>query len=203
MTLNDHAFSTDDLNLLSACVAAAWSAGADRDWSVRAGTLEWSCTQTADHAVDTVFAPAFFLASRKQDAYPDMGAGFAVGPDARPDQLIQALEVATRVLVAVVSDASPDARAVIFRHPEIIMAPPADFVPRGAAELILHAHDVCAGLRVPFEPPAELCRRLREHTRPWAMWTVAWDGLPCTDDPWGDLLAGSGRQRQQPTMTTT
>ena len=94
-----------------------------------------------------------------------------------------------------VADAGPDVRAVLFRRPQVVTAPPRDFVPRGALELILHAHDVCAVLGVPFEPPADLCRRLREHTRPWALWTLAWDGLPCTDDPWGDLLTGSGRHR--------
>jgi hypothetical protein len=199
VTPNVDLFSIDDLFDLSRYVASAWRAGADRDWSVAAGTLEWSCTRTADHAVDTVFAPAFFLASRRQDAYPDMGAGFTVGPDARPDQLIQALEVATRVLAAVVADASPDVSAVIFRRPQIVTAPPKDFVPRGATELILHGHDVCAGLGVEFEPPPDLCRRLREHTRSWAMWTVAWHGLPSTDDPWGDLLAGSGRHGRDDT----
>ena len=30
-------------------------------------------------------------------------------------------------------------------------------------ELILHAHDVCSGLGVKFEPDLYLCRRLREH----------------------------------------
>jgi hypothetical protein len=196
MTLVEAPFSIDNLYELSEYVVARWRAGAERDWSVPAGTVEWSCTKTADHAVDTVFAPAFFLASRKQDAYPDMGGPFSLGPEATPDQLVQALEVATRVLAAVVADAGPDVRAVLFRRPQIMTAPPGAFVPRGATELILHAHDVCTGLGVPYEPPAELCRRLREHTRPWPMWTVAWHGLPSTDDPWGDLLAGSGRQRQ-------
>jgi hypothetical protein len=51
-------FSTDDLHELSALVATAWRARVDLDWSAPAGTLEWSCTRTADHAVDTLFAPA-------------------------------------------------------------------------------------------------------------------------------------------------
>ena len=185
-------FSGDDLHALTAYVAERWWEGSDRDWSVPAGTLTWSCTETADHAVDTVFAPAFFLASRKQDAYPDMGGRFSCGASAQP---IQALEVASRVLTAVVAEAPADVRAVLFRRPHIVIAPPADFIPRGAMEMLLHAHDVCAGLLVPFEPPADLCRRLRDHTRRWAMWTAAWDGLAVTDDPWGDLLAGSGRSR--------
>ena len=191
-------FSVADLYALSELVATAWSSAGDRDWSVRAGSLEWTCTRTADHAVDCVWAPAFFLASRKRDGYPDVGPDMGLGADAEPGRLVQSLEMATRVLGAVVRDADPDVRAILFRRPEIMVAPPEDFPPRAATELILHAYDVCSGLQVPFEPPAALCRRLRDHTRAWPMWTVGWDGLESTDDPWGDLLTGSDRGRQSP-----
>jgi len=189
-------FSVDDLYELSDLVATTWASAADRDWSAGAGTVEWSCARTADHAVDCVYAPAFFLASRRRDAYPEIGMDLTLGPEAPPRLLVQSLGIATRVLAAVVNDAGPEVRAVIFRRPEIVTAAPPDFVPRGAVELILHAHDVCAGLDVPFEPPGALCHRLREHTRPWPMWTFAWNGLGRTDDPWGDLLVGSGRHRR-------
>lgn len=109
--------------------------------------------------------PVFLLASRKLDAYPEVGSGLTLGPDASPDLLVQSLEPATRLLVAVVNDADPEVRAVIFRRPEIIVAASLDFVPQGAMELSLHAHDMCTGLKVAFEPPAELCYRLREDTR--------------------------------------
>ena len=99
-------------------MADAWRSGADRDWSVPAGTLEWSCSKTADHAVDTVFAPALFLASRKLDGYPGYGM-HTPGPDAAPALLVEALETAARVLVAVVGAAPADARAVIWRRPQI------------------------------------------------------------------------------------
>jgi hypothetical protein len=189
-------FTADDLHALSDLVADAWTSAADRDWSVPAAGLEWSCTRTADHAVDCVYAPAFFLASRRVDGYPEVGLDLILGEEARPHQLVESLRIATRLLAGVVNDAPPEVRAIIFRRPEIVTAGPPDFLPRAAMELILHAHDVCAGLGVAFEPPRGLCERLREHTRPWPMWTVAWSGLPCTDDPWADLLAGSGRARQ-------
>jgi hypothetical protein len=188
-------FTVDDLYELSGHVASAWRAGADRDWSVRAGTLDWTCTATADHAVDCVYAPAFFLASRNTAGYPDAGLDLCLGPAATPARLVESLQLATRMLAAVVNDATLDARAAIFLRPEVLVAPPHDFVPRAAVELILHAHDVCSGLDVAFEPPTALCHRLREHTRPWPMWTMAWRGLPQTDDPWHDLLSGSGRRR--------
>jgi hypothetical protein len=82
LTSGDERFTVDDLYTLTELVAAAWTAGADRDWSVPAGTVEWSCTKTADHAVDCVYAPEFFLASRKQDAYPN--AVTRTRPERRP-----------------------------------------------------------------------------------------------------------------------
>jgi hypothetical protein len=189
-------FTTADLEQVSALVAAAWTAGTDRDWRTKAGTLEWTCRETADHAVDTVLAPAFFLASRKTDGYPALGeTPITAGPDATVEDLVEGLATATRILVAVIDAAEPSVRAVLFSRP-LTVAPPEDFAPRGGLELILHAHDVCAGLGVPFEPPADLCHRLREHTRTWPMWTRADTPLGSSDDPWGDLLTASGRQRR-------
>lgn len=187
-------FTCDDLLRLTDCVADAWTAGADRDWSAPAGTLEWSCTKTADHAVDCVLAPAFFLASRKQHAYPD--GGWSPAEDPSPEQLVEALRTATRVLTAVVRDAPADVRAIIWRRP-VETRPAADFVPRGALELILHAHDVCTGLDSPLEPPTEVCEHLRQHTRAWPFWSAApgWSPLTMTGDPWVDLLRASGRLR--------
>jgi hypothetical protein len=188
-------FTVDDLSELAELVGRVWTSAADRDWDVPAGSLDWSCLRTADHAVDCVYAPAFFLASRRTDGYPAAGVDLTLGEAATPARLVESLDIATRMLTAVVRDADDDVRAVMFRYPEVLLSAPEDFVPRGALELILHAHDVCAGVGVPFEPPQALARRLREHTRPWPLWTVAWNGLGETDDPWGDLLAGSGRRR--------
>jgi hypothetical protein len=189
-------FTADDLVESSALVATTWTAAADRDWSVPAGTVEWSCTATADHAVDCVYAPAFFLASRRTDAYPYAGGDLTLGDEATPARLVESLEIATRLLISLVSNTPDDVRAVIFRRPGVWLGAPDDFLPRGATELLLHAHDVSVGLDVDFEPPVGLARRLREHTRPWPMWTMAWNGLDDSDDPWGDLLVASERSRR-------
>jgi hypothetical protein len=188
-------FGTDDLEALSELAAHAWLSASDADWSVQAGTVEWSCLRTADHAVDCVWAPVFFLSSRRTDRYPEIGLDLGLGDRATPVLLVESLRMATRVLCALVRDSAPDVRSIIFRRPQPLLGAPEDFLPRAAMELILHAHDVCIGLGVPFEPSADVCRRLRDHTRPWPMWTLGWDGLPSTEDPWGDLLAGSDRAR--------
>jgi hypothetical protein len=104
-------FTVDDLYALSDLVATTWTSAENHDWSAGAGTVEWSCTTTADHAVDCVYAPAFFLASGKVDAYPEVGLDLTLGPQANPARLVQSLQIATRMLAAVVNDAEPDVRA--------------------------------------------------------------------------------------------
>lgn len=193
MESGDLTFTTDDLFELSDLVAAAWGTAASLDWSVPAGTLEWSCLATADHAIDCVYAPAFFLASRRRDAYPAAGGDLTLGEMATPLLLVESLHIATRIVAGVVRDTPPDVRSIIFLRPEAQIGRPADFVPRAALELALHAHDVCSGLGVAFAMPAPSAERLREHTRPWPVWTSAWNGLPRSDDPWADLLRASGR----------
>ena len=194
----DECFTVADLHTLTDLVASTWTAASDLDWSVPADTVEWSCLATADHAVDCVYAPAFFLAARRTDAYPVAGSNLELGSQATPALLVESLHIATRILAAVVDRADPDVRSIIFQRTPTIGAP-ADFVPRAALELILHGHDVASGLGVEFEPPADLCARLREHTRPWPTWNLEWDGLGRTADPWHDLLAASGRQRARRT----
>ena len=190
-------FTCDDLEALSASVVEAWRQGADRDWrTVTAGTLDWTCAATADHAVDTVYAPAFFLASRKQDGYPTFSAQ-TPGPDADPGVYIEELQTATRILVAVVQAAPADACAVIWRRPVLERRGPADFTPRGGMELAIHAHDICAGLGVRFVPPVDAMDRLRDHVRDWPYWpkvpSGGWHPLALEGDPWDDLLHATGR----------
>ena len=189
-------FTGSDLDRVTASVTGAWRAGIGGDWSAPAGTLEWSCGRTADHTVDAVLAVAFFLASRKQDGYPEWDRGVpALGPEAPPRHYVEALETVGRVLSAVIAAAEPGTRAVLWRRPRVGTGGPSDFAARGALEMILHGHDVCAGLGVPFRPPADVCRRLRDHTRTWPHWaTPGWHPLATTDDPWADLLDASGRR---------
>jgi hypothetical protein len=195
VTVSAAVFSCDDLTALTATVVDAWLRGADRDWSVPAGTLDWSCRATADHAVDTVLAPAFFLASRKQDGYP-AGEPFTLGPDADAATLVEGLQTATRILLAVVQAAEPGATATIWRRPQLEVRPAADFLPRAGLELLLHAHDVCTGLGVPFSPPVDACDHLRRHTADWPFWDPeisGWSPLTLDGDPLTDLLRAAGR----------
>lgn len=188
-------FTRDDLDHLASLVADAWRSGLDRDWSVPAGTLEWSCTRTADHMIDAVMAVAWFLASRRQDSYPDWGgSSMTLGPDARPADLVEAHESVSRLLSGVVLATPPDVRAIIWRRPRPETRPASDFPARAGVEMLLHAHDVCTGLGIPFAPPADLCDRLRHHTRTWPHWSSpGWHPLTLAGDPLHDLLTASAR----------
>jgi len=184
-------FTLEDFTDLSALVLDAWQSAVAGDWSIPAGTLEWSCWTTADHTVDCVFSYAFFLASRRRDSYPPFGELHALA-EAIPSDLVDGLRAATNMLSAVIAAADPDVQAVIGLSPYALNARPADFAARGALEMILHAHDVCTGLDVMFDPPPELCLRLRDTARDWPGQAK----LPPTDDPWSDLLERSGRRRR-------
>jgi hypothetical protein len=46
-----------------------------------------------------------------------------MGEEATPERLVESLEIATRLLVAVVRDTPDDVRAVIFRRPLLLGAP--------------------------------------------------------------------------------
>lgn len=184
------AFTNDDFASLSALVLATWELASDRDWSVRAGTLEWSCLATADHAIDCVFSYALFLASGRQDAYPNFGELHAL-PGATPSDMLDGLRAVTTMLSAVIATADPGTRAVIWQRPHAETGSPQDFAARGALELVLHAHDVAAGLGVEFDPPWALCSRLLHHTRDWPNQPT----MPPSSDPWADLLERSGRPR--------
>jgi hypothetical protein len=183
-------FTAADMAALTTSVADAWRAGLDLDWSVPATTTGWTCRATADHAVDCVLAPAFFLASRRTESYPE--GQWSTGEEASPEQLIETLEMNSRILIGVVETTPPDVRAICWRRP-VEVRPPADFLPRGALELVLHAQDVCGGLGLPFEPPAEAVDHLRHHVADWPFFQGYWSPLSLAGDPWADLKHVSGR----------
>jgi hypothetical protein len=181
-------FTLDDLERAGEQALATWRQGIDRDWSVPAGTLEWSCYDTAAHAVDCTFAPALFLASGRQHAYPQL-ADCMPTPTATMADQIDNLRTALTVLLAVLRTADPSSRAIIRRHPEPQVAGPVDFAPRGALELVVHTYDIASGLRLPYQLPAGPAERLGAHTANWPG-RVAFEP---TGDPWTDLLLANGR----------
>jgi Asp/Glu/hydantoin racemase len=190
LTAREHRFTATDYLELSRLIIEHWSSALDRDWSVGAGEVEWSCWKTAEHVVDCEFSYALFLASRCEADYPKFGELDAL-PDAQPVDLVDGLRAVTTMLHAVIVTAEPGARAIIRRRPAPMTGSAEDFAARGAHEMVLHAHDITSGLGVPFEPPADLTRRLLWSTLEWPVF----DRIEPSGDAWSDLLERSGRAR--------
>src|SRR5689334_15007209 len=126
-------FTVDDFDVVARLALDTWGSALDRDWSVAAGTLEWSCWTTPDHTIDCVFSYAFFLASRKQDGYPPFGELHAL-EGATPADLLDGMRAAAEMLSAVIRSAPAGTRAIIRYRPEPTTGTPPDFAARGAHE---------------------------------------------------------------------
>ncbi len=153
----------------------------DRDWDgVKAGRLEWSCRQTAEHIASDLIAYAGQLAGRARDAYVpfeitlDDGAG--------DEDVLHVIETTGALLAAVVATTPREVRAF---HPYPFRSANREgFAAMGIAEVLLHTHDIAEGLGLAYEPPAELCEdvltRLFPQVRPGP-------------DHWRTLLWATGR----------
>jgi uncharacterized protein (TIGR03083 family) len=187
--------SPDDFAVVSRLVLDSWTSAVDRDWSVPAGTLEWSCWKTAEHTVDCVFSYAFFLASRATTAYPPFDE-LRASPSATPADLVDGLRAATNLLSAAIATAPQGTRAIIRQRPAPTTGSPIEFAARGALELALHGHDIASGLGVRLRPDDAICRRLFDSTATWpGVAQRATAQHPRTGDPWADLIVRSGRPR--------
>ncbi|MEV0381044.1 maleylpyruvate isomerase N-terminal domain-containing protein [Nonomuraea sp. NPDC050643] len=161
-------------------------------WDGKAGTLEWTCWETAEHLADDLFAYAvqlglttpplddyvpFALESRrpggpKNTVHADREAG--------PAGLMQVLQTSGALLAAMVRTAPPDARA----HHVFGPADAESSAAMGLVETLVHVHDIAEGLGLTWAPPAGLCARVLDRIFPDA---------PRAADPWTALLWATGR----------
>lgn len=166
---------------------------APRDaWEGKAGTLEWTCWETAEHLADDLFAYAvqlglttppldvnvpFILESRRPG-----GPRNTVHADreASVTGLMQVLQTSGALLVAMVRTAPEDARA----HHIFGPADPEASAGMGLVETLVHTHDMTQGLGLDWTPPADMCARLLARLFPDA---------PRATEPWTTLLWATGR----------
>jgi hypothetical protein len=158
----------------------------NRDWSVPAGTLDWSCTQTTEHVIDCVFSYALQLSSRTTQGLLPFGELRAL-PEASPEDLVIGLgavgEMFASLLSAVPSEAeASDGLVVLF---------PDDWAARGAYEVLLHSHDILHGLGIAFDPPSAICAWVAESPKLWMLDRAR--VVEAIGEPWKGLLLGSGR----------
>lgn len=121
----------------------------ERDWSVRAGTLDWSCRETLVHIGHDLLGYAAQLAGRAQDAY--LPLDLVVHDDVTPAQALAVAVACGGLLVAALRDAGPEIRAWHFGPCDA-----SGFAALGVAEILLHTYDITQGLGVGWRPPVDL-----------------------------------------------
>lgn len=121
----------------------------DRDWSVLAGTLTWSCWTAVAHVAHDLLAYAGQVTGLAQDGY--LPYDLRVSPSADPARVLDVVRACAGLLAVAVDAAEPTARAWHFGPCD-----PEGFAAMGVAETVLHTHDVTLGLGVPWQPPPAL-----------------------------------------------
>lgn len=157
----------------------------ERDWSLRAGALEWTCWQTVDHMVDCLFSYAMQVAGRVQTGFLPFEELHADSQAANGD-LLAGLGAVGQIFHDVVSRAEPGTTA----SDGLIPLDVGDWCARAAYELALHAYDVATGLGVAWALPSGLCCAITASPALWMFDRVVAEREP---DPWRRLVIGSGR----------
>jgi uncharacterized protein (TIGR03083 family) len=180
--------STDQLIVLydsglSQCASSLRSV-ADRDWSVPAGTLEWTCWQTVDHVTDCIFSYALQIAGRVRGGFLRLEQLHAL-PDAGPAELLDSLDAVGRMFAAVVEQAPP---ATISSDGYFDLSL-SEWVARALNEMLLHTYDVMSGLGEGFTPQRDLCGFVLQTPALWM-----YDGVDReAADPWHVMRTTSER----------
>ncbi|GGU05296.1 acetyltransferase [Streptomyces coeruleorubidus] len=153
----------------------------DRDWeAVRAGRLEWSCRETAEHIAGDLIAYAGQLAGREQEAWTPFEISLEEGADNAG--ALRVIRTMGTLFAAAIRTTPREVRAF---HPYPFRSANREgFAAMGVAEVLLHTHDMAEGLGVSYEPAPELCdfvlTRIFPHVQPGPT-------------PWQTLLWATGR----------
>ncbi len=162
------------------------------DWDRPAGTLEWTCWETAEHLADDLFAYAAQLGPQAPHAASDVPFVYrSTAPgkpanvvfaerDGGPAGVVQVLEACGALHVAMVRTATPQARA----HHVFGTVDAEGSAAMGLVELFVHAEDLALGLGLDWRAPAAVCARVLARLFPDA---------PADADPWATLLWATGR----------
>jgi hypothetical protein len=166
-----------DVVTAAAVAEAALRPVVGRDWSVRAGPLDWNVERTITHMIGAPAKYTLYLASRCEHF---IGLSVTRWADATNEEIIDSIVPVATGLAAVAAVTPPHVRAYHVTG----LSSAADYIGRACVELLVHTDDVLSGLDVAFAPPADLCQRVLAKQFPDAA---------STDNAWRGLLAASGR----------
>lgn len=141
--------TSSDLRKAAVVCAATLSPFADRDWSIKAHGLRWTCRYTLDHVLNCLAWYAHDLAAE----IPDMqGAARSGCPRAKITDLISSIPALAEVLALVTDGKSNRTRA----WHDWGIGDPEGFRAMGTIEIILHTWDVSGAFNAPFDDPGTI-----------------------------------------------
>jgi hypothetical protein len=134
-------------------VADSLTVHATRDWSVRAGPLEWDVERTVTHMVAAPAKYTLYLASASPEF---IAVAVSKWPDATHAELVAAVRPIARGLAAIARCVPADTRAFHADGPTNVNG----FLALACLELLVHADDALQGLGSRLEPPDDLAREV-------------------------------------------
>ena len=159
--------SPDDLERAGDLVFDELSSGAAANWDdVVAGSLQWTVRETVVHMASSCAFYSAHLASAAKTEIPVTLASVGDPPNLL---LLGTLTVTPRVLAAVARSTPPETRGYHWTG----LADASGFLAMGCDEILIHAHDVACGLRLPFSIPDDLASKILARLYPWAPLGVA------------------------------
>jgi hypothetical protein len=170
-----------ELEAAISCMMSGLLPLTDRDWSVRAGSLEWDCWHTAEHIGDCLLSYAWQLAVQPTARY--VRAVAKAENDASPAEVLEFAITGGRVLASMVRTSPAHVRAF---HPAGT-ADPEGFAALGCNEALLHGNDIAQAFGLSLDPPRDVCRRVLARLYPPAQVDLG------DVDPWASLLWAGGR----------
>jgi len=182
--MDDELIYPEDVRRVAELSVRALTPSLERDWSVPAGPLEWSCQRTLFHMGGAVFSYLTHLGGLWQQPTSFRYGTIqerAGGGDASPQTLLDVMRTLADVLAIVAGAAPPNIRA----YHGAGMADRSGFLAMGCDELLLHTDDILRGFGQSFHAPDEITSRVLARLFPWA---------PTDSDPWETLRWGNGRQ---------
>jgi hypothetical protein len=182
MTAPRQPVTPDDLRAAARLCLATLQPVQDRDWSIPALGLRWTCRATLDHICDCLAWYAHDLASELQSINGAARRGFPRAPIA---ELLFSVGALAEVLALVGAAKGADARG----WHDWGVADAEGFVAMGTIEILLHTWDIASAFDLPLSDPdqaGELAGRLVPRLFPSA---------PVGPSPFDSLLAATGRPR--------
>jgi len=129
------------------------------DWQVPAGSLEWSCWQTAAHVAHDLLSYAGQVAGHADAGY--LGLNLVVSLEASPREVLRIVSACGRLLSCAVANAGDGPVAWHWG-----MSDAAGFAAMGVGETLVHTYDITQGFGAAWRPPDPLSRLVVDRLLP-------------------------------------